>query len=84
VEDRGGLERVVKFRGQSFQKSSDMIVYLQAVEDDKDRYIAQIEVLKTMVIFYNRTKDMIKDVFTYVKADGAFKVVVSHDEFNHA
>jgi hypothetical protein len=37
-----------------------------------------------MVIFYNHTKDMIKDVFTYVKADGAFKVVVSHDEFNYA
>ena len=59
-------------------------MYLQAVEDDKDRYIAQIEVLETMVTFYNRTKDMIKDVFTYVKADGAFKVVVLHDEFNHA
>ena len=46
--------------------------------------MAQIKVLETMVTFYNRTKDMIKDVFTYVKADGAFKVVVLHDEFNHA
>jgi len=59
-------------------------MYLQAVEDNKDRYIAQIKVLETMVIFYNHTKDMIKDVFTYVKVDSAFKVVVLHDEFNYA
>ena len=41
----------------------------------------QAEVLETMVIYYNHASNIIKEVFAYIKGDGAFRVSISHKEF---
>jgi len=82
TEDVGGSEEAVEFRGQIFQKPGDVIAYLQAVEDDKDRYSAQIEVLEKMVTYHNHAGDMIEEVYTYIERDGAFNAAISHKEFS--
>jgi hypothetical protein len=82
TEDVGGSGEAVEFRGQTFQKPGDVIAYLQTVEDDKDRYSAQMEVLEKMVTFHNRAGDMIEEVFAYVERDGAFNAAISREEFS--
>jgi hypothetical protein len=84
TSDGEGLVGPTEFQGQSFQSSSDVIAYLQAVENKRDRYSAQMEVLERMAIYHHRAGDMIEDVFAYIERDRAYTAVMSDTEFNSA
>jgi hypothetical protein len=71
----------VELRGQVFHTSKDVITLLAGVEDEKDRYNAQAEVLETMIKYYHRAADMIEEVFVYIESDGAFKSSISQEDF---
>ena len=39
--------------------------------------------LENIVTFYNRARDMIEEVFAYIKGDSAFTTAISHEEFSN-
>jgi hypothetical protein len=43
-----------------------------------------VEVLKRITKYYYVARDIIEDVFIYIKKNGAFKAVISSEEFSSA
>jgi hypothetical protein len=76
------LSQQLQHHGRAFRSSSDVIEFLESVGDNVERYNVQAELLGQMLKFHNHASDMIEEVYTYIKKDGAFLALITHDQFN--
>lgn len=72
----------LQHHGRAFRSSSDVIEFLESVDDNEERYNVQAELLGQMLKFHDRASDMIEEVYTYIKRDGAFLALITHDQFS--
>jgi hypothetical protein len=66
--------------GRNFASVAAVIEYVKSI-DEQSRYLVQAELLDHMSKYYNRTGDMIEEVYEYIRGSKDYRLHISEEEF---